>query len=390
MQIRCKLDANHYFFRQCFPWREPKGGPRPALGQPYPPASRARLPSPPPGPPTRDDFTRCTCSRTAHSTDVIRKYAHRVPSGSCAHLLPCTQEPSTPPDPSRPLAALHCGAPAPSPHAQAALFMGHALVRSYVVSRLQPVCSPCSRHRSLTPGPASGVIFALARRGAATTCHRRPSRCSVRPVHRRRVRAARRFRRRPLLLDSAPARLQLDRPFPAVRARSGRRTYRGSPHQRRARRTAVSLCARESGRYSRARLFVPGSDPGRPSQGPASTPRQMASCARPGRVRRRARARRSLNLNPKMLRRLWVERNAGGSRNRGWLERPVASEGWQAHVRVDVGIRQRRRRVARSRWGGALSPSSQAALDAAKHDARGRREGGHPPLPHQAGISMVC
>ena len=67
---------------------------------------------------------------------------------SCAHLLPCTQELSTPPDPPRPLAALHSGAPASSPLAQNVLFMGHALVRSYVVSWLQPVCSPCSCHCS--------------------------------------------------------------------------------------------------------------------------------------------------------------------------------------------------------------------------------------------------
>ena len=138
----------------------------------------------PSGPSTRDDVMRRTCSRTAHSTDAIRRYAHRVPSGSCAHMLPCTQELSTPPDPFRPLAALHpdCGAPALSPHAPAALFMGHALVRPYVVSRLQPASSPCSCHRSLTPGFASGVFFALARHGSATPRRRRPSRRSVQTV----------------------------------------------------------------------------------------------------------------------------------------------------------------------------------------------------------------
>ena len=157
---------------------------------------------------------------------VLPLLAHGSPHGgsahmrafSCAHLLPCTQELSTPPDPPRPLAALHSGAPASSPLAQNVLFMGHALVRSYVVSWLQPVCSPCSCHCSRIPGPASGILFALARCGAATARRRRPCRCPVRPFHWRLAQAARRLRRRPLRLDSAFARLQLDRPFPAIRA----------------------------------------------------------------------------------------------------------------------------------------------------------------------------
>jgi hypothetical protein len=48
-----------------------------------------------------------------------------------------------------------------------------------------PACphSPCSRHHSLTPGSASGVLFARARRGATTPSRRRPFRRSVQPVH---------------------------------------------------------------------------------------------------------------------------------------------------------------------------------------------------------------
>ena len=85
-----------------------------------------------------------------------------------------------------------------------------------------------------------------------------------------------------------------------------------------------------------------------------------------------------------------MERKAGGSRNRGWLERPVGGgECWQTPVQVDVGIGQRRERVARNRRGRALCPLGQTALDPAEHNARGRSKGGHPPLPHQAGVSVM-
>ena len=90
------------------------------------------------GPFARNDTTRRTRSRTMRSTDAVRRCAHRVPSGSCAHMLPCIQELPTPPDSVRLLTAPHRGAPVLTPYAPVALAMGHALVRPYVVSRPQP------------------------------------------------------------------------------------------------------------------------------------------------------------------------------------------------------------------------------------------------------------
>ena len=115
------------------------------------------------GPFVCNDATRHTCSRTVRSTDAIRKCAHRVPNWlMCAH------------------AALHSGTfhsagPFPAPHS-APLRCPRAIATrpsrplhgprlgAPICGESAPACqhSPCSCHRSLTPGSASGVLFARA------------------------------------------------------------------------------------------------------------------------------------------------------------------------------------------------------------------------------------
>ena len=56
-----------------------------------------------------------------------------------------------------------------------------------------------------------------------------------------------------------------------------------------------------------------------------STPRQMASCPRPGGARTKGDAREAVaQAEPCTCIRVWVEKKVGGSKNQGWFDRPVA------------------------------------------------------------------